>query len=235
MALPKLNTPTYELELPSTGEIIKYRPFLVKEQKLLMMAQESENDDEMARAMGTLCSDCTFGLVTAENNPMFDLEYVFLKLRSKSVGEEATINVICPDDLTTEVLVKVKLDEIECQMLEEHTNEIQLTKDVKMILRYPYIRDMTGMSVDISEQNKVFVLLNSCISSIVDGDEVHQHEDISKKELDEFVESLTTEQFGEVMKFFSSMPKVRHVIKITNPKTKKKSEVVLEGLESFLG
>ena len=235
MALPKLNTPTYELELPSTGEKIKYRPFLVKEQKLLMMAQESENDDEMARAMGSLCSDCTFGEVTAENNPMFDLEYVFLKLRAKSVGEVATINIICPDDLTTEVLVKIKLDDIECQMLEEHTNEIQLTKDVKMVLRYPYIKDMTGMPADISEQQKVFLLLNNCVSTIVDGDNIHQHQDISKKELDEFVESLTTEQFAEVMKFFSTMPKVRHVLNVTNPKTKKKSEVVLEGLESFLG
>jgi hypothetical protein len=235
MALPKLNTPTYELELPSTGEKIKYRPFLVKEQKLLMMAQESENDDEMARAMGSLCSDCTFGEVTAENNPMFDLEYVFLKLRAKSVGEVATINIICPDDLTTEVLVKIKLDDIECQMLEEHTNEIQLTKDVKMVLRYPYIKDMTGMPADISEQQKVFLLLNNCVSTIVDGDNIHQHQDISKKELDEFVESLTTEQFAEVMKFFSTMPKVRHVLNVTNPKTKKKSEVVLEGLESILG
>jgi len=235
MALPKLNTPTYELELPSTGEKIKYRPFLVKEQKLLMMAQESENDDEMARAMGSLCSDCTFGEVTAENNPMFDLEYVFLKLRAKSVGEVATINIVCPDDLTTEVLVKIKLDDIECQMLEEHTNEIQLTKDVKMVLRYPYIKDMTGMPADISEQQKVFLLLNNCVSTIVDGDNIHQHQDISKKELDEFVESLTTEQFAEVMKFFSTMPKVRHVLNVTNPKTKKKSEVVLEGLESFLG
>ena len=234
MALPKLNTPTYELELPSTGEKVKYRPFLVKEQKLLMMAQESENDDEMATAMGTLCSDCTFGSVTAETNPMFDLEYVFLKLRAKSVGEVASIKVICPDDLTTEVLVKIKLDEIECQMLEDHTNEIQLTKDVKMVLRYPFIKDMTGMKSDISEQEKVFVLLNNCVSAIVDGDDIHYQQDISQKELDEFIESLTTEQFAEVMKFFNTMPKVRHVLNITNPKTKKKSEVFLEGLESFL-
>jgi hypothetical protein len=235
MALPKLNTPTYELELPSTAEKIKYRPFLVREQKILMMAQESKNDDEMANAMGELCSACTFGKVTAENNPMFDMEYVFLKLRAKSVGEFAEINIICPDDGVTEVPVKINIDEIECQMLEDHTNEIQLTKDIKIILRYPYITDMTGMPAEIAEHNKVFLLLSNCITAIVDGDEVHQQSDISKKELDEFIDSLTTDQFAEVIKFFNTMPKVRHIITVTNPKTKKKSEVLLEGLQSFLG
>ena len=235
MALPKLNNPTYELELPSTGEKIKYRPFLVKEQKILMMAQESKNDNEMANAMGELCSSCTFGKVLPAKNPMFDLEYVFLKLRAKSVGEVAKVNIICPDDGKTEVPVEINIDEIECQMLDKHTNEISLTEDIKIVLRYPYIFDMTNMPADISEQNKVFELLNNCIVSVIDGDEIHQKTDMSEKELEEFVDSFTTEQFASVMDFFNSMPKVRHVVNITNPKTKKKSEVVLEGLQSFLG
>ena len=235
MALPKLNTPTYELELPSTGKMLKYRPFLVKEQKILMMAQETKNDKDMINAMSELCSSCTFGEVTAENNPMFDMEYVFLKLRAKSVGEVAKINIVCPDDNVTEVPVEINLDEIECQMLMDHTNEVKLTDDIKVILRYPYIYDMANLPADISESTKVFTLLNTCITSVIDGDEVAERTDFNEKELEEFVDSFTTEQFTEVMNFFNTMPKVRHLVKVTNPKTKKKSEVVLEGLQSFLG
>ena len=235
MALPKLNTPTYELELPSTSEIIKYRPFLVKEQKILLIAQESGEDKEIARAMSDLVNSCTFGKIDGKTAALFDVEYIFLQIRGKSVGETVELNVLCPDDGETSVSVKLAIDDINITMLENHTNEIMIQDDVKIVFRYPILSDMEGMLSSKSNVETVYQLINRCIQSIHYGDDVYNKVDITEKDIDEFVDQLTADQFESLVSFFETMPKLRHVIKVTNPKTKKKNEVVLEGLQSFLG
>ena len=235
MALPKLNTPTYELELPSTAEKIKYRPFLVKEQKVLMMAQDSGEDQQIAEAMGSLVSSCTFGKVDAETSPMFDLEYVFLKVRGKSVGETVQLSLICPDDGKTTVPVNLKLDDIEVQMLDNHTNEINISESVKVFFRYPLLNDMKSMDKNSTDIQKVFHFLVNCMHEIHYDDDVYRRIDLKDKEIEDFIDQFTGEQFELITNFFNSIPKLRHTIEVTNPKTKVKSEVVLEGLESFLG
>ena len=235
MALPKLNTPTYELELPSTAEKIKYRQCLVKEQKVLMMAQDSGEDQQIAEAMGNLVSSCTFGKVDAETSPMFDLEYVFLKVRGKSVGETVQLSLICPDDERTTVPVNLKLDDIEVQMLDNHTNEINISESVKVVFRYPLLNDMKSMDKDSTDIQKVFHFLVNCMHEIHYDDDVYRRIDLKDKEIEDFIDQFTGEQFELITNFFNSMPKLRHTVEVTNPKTKVKSEVVLEGLESFLG
>ena len=234
MALPRVNNPTYMLDLPSTGEKIKYRPFLVKEQKVLMMAQDTKKDAELAETMGQLVSSCTYGKVKPETSPMFDMEYAFLKIRSKSVGSKVDVMITCPDDEVTQVKTVVDLDEIEVQMLDNHSNEVSITDDVKIVFRYPILNDMIDLKDGANDVERVFHILEKCITSIHFGDDVYQKTDITEKELNTFVDELTGEQFETLVDFFGSMPKLRHVVKITNPKTKVKSEVVLEGLESFL-
>ena len=234
MALPKLNTPTYELELPSTGEKIKYRPFLVKEQKILMMAQEGSDENEIAEAMGNLVSDCTFGKIDAKTAPMFDIEYIFLKVRGKSVGDKIELNVTCPDDEETAVPVTIDIEDIQVHMLEEHTNEVNISDNIKVILRYPVLSDMKNVKASSNNVDRVFNILNNCITSIHFGDDVYERVDLTEKDINEFVDQFTSEQFDIMVKFFDTMPKMRHILKVTNPKTKVESEVVLEGLESFL-
>jgi hypothetical protein len=234
MALPKLNTPTYELELPSTGEKIKYRPFLVKEQKILMMAQEGQDEKEVMSAMSELVLACTFNKVNAEQSPMFDIEYIFLRVRGKSVGEKINLEVLCPDDEKTKAPVEINLEEVNIAMTEDHNTAIGITDDVVVHFRYPYMKDMMGIPAGSTDVQKAFHILNTCIDAIHYGEDVYSRVDISQKDVDEFVDQLTTEQFEKVMKFFDTMPKLRHIVKVTNPKTKKKSEVVLEGLENFL-
>ena len=234
MALPKLNTPTYELELPSTGEKIKYRPFLVKEQKILMMAQEGSDENEIAEAMGNLVSDCTFGKIDAKVSPMFDIEYIFLKVRGKSVGDKIELNVTCPDDEKTSAPVTIDIEEIQVHMLEDHTNEVNISDDIKVVLRYPVLSDMKNVKASSNSVDRVFNVLNSCITSIHFGDDVYNKVDLTEKDINEFVDQFTSEQFDTMVKFFDTMPKIRHIVNVTNPKTKVTSEVVLEGLESFL-
>ena len=232
MALPKLNTPEYELELPSTGGKIKFRPFLVKEQKLLMMAQESEKEEDISEAVMNIIDSCTVGL-DARKLPIFDIEYVFLQLRTKSVGETATIKVKCPDDDKTYVDVTIKLDDISVHMTADHTNVVQLTDNIKILMKYPLMTDMKG--VDFSDGiTGTFGLISKCVHEIHDGDTIYNKVDMSDKELDEFVDTMDTKQFENIMEFFNTMPKLRHAISVTNPKTKKKGEVMLEGLDSFL-
>jgi len=232
MALPKLNTPQHELELPSTGEKIKFRPFLVKEQKLLMMAQESDKEEEISEAIMNIIDSCTTG-IDARKLPIFDIEYVFLKLRTKSVGETAEIKVKCPDDNKTFVDVTIKLDEVAVHMTADHTNVIQLTDNIKMIMKYPLMNDMKG--VDFTDGiSGSFSLISKCVHEIHDGDEIHNRVDMTDKELDDFVDTMDTQQFENIMEFFNTMPKLRHAITVINPKTKKKGEVMLEGLDSFL-
>jgi len=234
MALPKLTAPEYEMELPSTSETIKYRPFLVKEQKLLLIAQESSDDKQISNAMGKLVSECTFGKIDVKFNPMFDIEYAFLKIRGKSVGETIELELICPDDEETSVQHKINIDDIVVQIKDDHSTEIPLTDDISIDFRYPLIADMENLS-ELAPSQIVFKLLANCVTSIRSGDEVYQKTDMSKKELDDFIDSFSNEQFEKVTNFFDTMPKIRHTVEITNPKTKVKSEVVLEGLENFLG
>ena len=232
MALPKLNTPQHELELPSTGEKVKFRPFLVKEQKLLMMAQESDKEEEISEAVMNIIDSCTTG-IDARKLPIFDIEYVFLKLRTKSVGETAEIKVKCPDDNKTFVDVTIKLDEVAVHMTADHTNVVQLTDNIKMIMKYPLMNDMKG--VDFTDGiSGSFSLISKCVHEIHDGDEIHNRVDMTDKELDDFVDTMDTQQFENIMEFFNTMPKLRHAITVINPKTKKKGEVMLEGLDSFL-
>ena len=156
MALPKLKTPVYTLDLPSTGEKVKYRPFLVKEQKILMMAQESENETEIFDAVTTLVNSCTFDKIDGKNSPLFDIEYIFLKIRSKSVGETTTINVLCPDDNETYAPVSIKFDDVYVQMIDDHSNIIEITDDIKMVMKYPQLSDIKSMSSVKNEQSQVF-------------------------------------------------------------------------------
>jgi len=234
MALPKLNTPTYELVLPSTGEKIKYRPFLVREQKILLIAQESKDDNQIADAMGEIVKICTFNSVDPETSPMFDIEYLFLKIRGKSVGETVDLTLTCPDDEITKVKVKVKLDDIDCHMSADHSNEVQITPNVKMVFRYPYLKDMKNVLESRNDLERVFNILQKCISEIHYDDKIYNRVDITDKEVNEFIESMDSSQLQQIMEFFDSMPKLRHSIKVINPKTKVKSEVVVEGLQNFL-
>ena len=235
MALPKLNTPTYELVLPSTGEKVKYRPFLVKEQKLLMLAQESKDENSLADTLGQLIKSCTFEKIDAENSPVFDIEYIFLKLRAKSVGETAEISVLAKDDNKTRVPVKVNLDKIDIHMTADHTNEVQIDEKIKLILKYPVLRDMKNISESDDEYKKMFAVLNKCIYEVHDGDKIYNVVDLTQKDIDEFVDSMNTSQLAKVLEFFSTMPKLRHPVSFINPKTKVKNEVVVEGLQNFLG
>ena len=202
MALPKLNTPTYSLVLPSTGEEVKFRPFLVKEQKLLMLAQESEDNKEMLDTVVKIVSSCTFNKVDPTHSPLFDIEYVFLKLRAKSVGENVEVTLLCPDDEETYTTKKINLDKIEIEVDESHSNEIQLTEQIKLIMKYPQMSDMNQINTqDNSQINLVFSVLKHCILEVQDGDTSYQKVDISDKDLEEFIDSFDTEQFEKIMTF----------------------------------
>ena len=235
MALPKLDTPTYSLVLPSTGQEIKYRPFLVKEQKLLMMAQESKEQTNISETMSNVISSCTFNNINPNQIPLFDIEYIFLKIRSKSVGETQEVRVLCPDDGETYGNVTLNLDEIEVQMTEGHTNEINLTDKIKIIMKYPQLKDMRGLdSIDTVQTEQIFSIMKYCIWEVHDGDKVYNRVDISDKDIEEFIDSFDNQQLESILNFFQTMPKIRHPVKVINPKTKVESELVLEGLESFL-
>ena len=233
MALPKLKTPIYELEQPSTGEKIKYRPFLVKEQKTLMMAQESGDDKQIRDSLASLISGCTFEKIDPFAIPLFDIELLFLRIRGKSVGEKVDLNLLCPDDNKTRVNKTINLEDIDVNMKVGHTNEIKLTKKIKMVMKYPTLNDMTNITADANNVEDVFSLIKRCVHEIHDGEKVYNKIDMSDDELEEFIDSLTGEQFENLSNFFETMPKVQHSIEVTNPKTKKKGEVVIEGIQSF--
>ena len=233
MALPKLKTPTYELELPSTGEKVKYRPFLVKEQKHLMLAMESEKATELRDALATLVSSCTFEKIDPYDVPMFDIEFMFLRFRGKSIGEKVKLNVLCPDDEKTRVEVEVNLEDVGVKLEADHTNEIEITKKIKMIMKYPDLNDMVEMGNEDAAISATFNMIKRCVHEIHDGETVYPKVDMSDAELSEFLDNLTTGPFEKIQNFFTTMPKIIHVLKVTNPKTKKKGEVVIEGIESF--
>ena len=234
MALPKLDTPKYQLKLPSTGEMIDYRPMLVKEQKVIMMAQESDDQKEIMNGMADLISSCTFGKLDARNLPMFDVEYIFLKIRAKSVGEVIDLSVICPDDGVTSVIKKINIGEIDLQISENHTNKIDITDNIKLYLNYPILSDISIIN-DEDDTDTTFKMICRCFKELHSGDEVYHRVDIKDSDINEFLDQLNTEQFMGVTNFFETMPKLRHTIQVTNPKTNVTSEVLLEGLQSFLG
>lgn len=234
MALPKLDAPTYMLEVPSTGEKIKFRPFLVKEQKVLMLAEESKDDNQIYNAMETLITSCTFGKVDVKTVNLFDVEYIFLQLRAKSVGEKVELNLLCPDDNETRVPTEVDLTELDIDVGEGHTDKIPLTNNITMHMRYPTLDNIRTIEKKSGEVDSVFSILKSCIHEVHDGDTIYSRIDISDQDIDDFIDQFSTQQFEGVMKFFDTMPKVKMVVDVTNPNTKVKSQVVLEGMDSFL-
>ena len=237
MPLPRIAAPTYELELPSSGKNIQYRPFLVKEEKVLVIALESEDTKQITTAIKNVIKNCvlTKGL-KIESLPTFDIEYLFLNIRGKSVGEELEVNIICPDDEETQVPVTIDLDDIKVEKNEEHTNKVKLDDTLMMEMKYPSLDQFIKNNFDFKDQNAMdqsFELIASCIDKIYSEEEVWATEDCTKKELNEFLESMNSSQFKDIEKFFETMPKLAHKLKVTNPKTKVESEVVLEGLASF--
>ena len=237
MPLPKIATPTYELELPSTGKTISYRPFLVKEEKVLVIALESEDNKQITTAIKAVLRSCilTKGF-KVENLPTFDIEYLFLNIRGKSVGEELEVNIICPDDEKTEVPVTIYLDDIQVQKDENHTNKIKVDSSIMMEMKYPSLDQFIKNNFDFNDKNAMdqsFDLIATCIDKIYTEDDVWATADCTKKEVKEFLESMNSTQFKSIETFFETMPKLSHTIKVTNPKTKVESEVVLEGLSSF--
>ena len=239
MPLPKISTPTYELELPSTGETIKYRPFLVKEEKLLVLALESEDMKQITTAIKTVIKNCIQSKnIKVESLPTFDIEYLFLNIRGKSVGEEIEVNLIAPDDEVTPVPVKILIDDIKVKKSEEHTNKIKVDANLMMEMKYPSLDQFIKSNFDFSSTNTVdqsFDLIASCIDKIYNDEEVWDTTDVTKKELNEFLDQMNSQQFKQIEKFFETMPKLSHEVKITNPKTEVESTVVLEGLSSFFG
>jgi citrate lyase gamma subunit len=235
--LPKIATPTYELELPSTEQTIKFRPFLVKEEKLLVIALESEDTKQITNAIKTVIKNCieTKG-IKVETLPTFDIEYLFLNIRAKSVGEEIDVNIICPDDEETSVSVKINVDDIKVQTNEDHTNKIKLDDTLMMEMKYPSLEQFIKNNFDISNNSAIdqsFELVASCVNKIYNEDEVWAAADVTKKELMDFLDQMNTSQFKQIEKFFETMPKLSHTIKVKNPNTEVESEVVLEGLSSF--
>ena len=237
MPLPKIATPTYELELPSTEQTVKYRPFLVKEEKLLVLALETEDTKQITTAIKTVLKSCVLTKgIKVEQLPTFDIEYLFLNIRGKSVGEELEVKVICPDDEKTEVPITIDLDEVKVQKSEEHNNQLKLDDTLMMEMRYPSLDQFIKNNFDFKDENQMeqsFDLIGSCIDKIYNEDEVWATADCTKKEVKEFLESMNSSQFKDIEKFFETMPKLSHTIKVKNPKTKVESEVGLEGLASF--
>ncbi len=239
MPLPKIATPTYELVLPSSGKNIKYRPFLVKEEKLLVLALESEDTKQITTAIKAVLRGCilTKG-VKVDQLPTFDIEYLFLNIRGKSVGEEVELKITAPDDGETEIPITINIDEIEIQNDEEHTKQIKVDDNLMMEMKYPsldqFIKSNFDFSGNVTMENS-FSLVASCVDKIYSEDEVWSTADCTKKEVIDFLEQMNSGQFKEVEKFFTTMPKLSHTIKVLNPVTKVESDVVLEGLSSFFG
>jgi hypothetical protein len=241
MPLPKIATPTYELILPSSGKSIKYRPFLVKEEKILILALESQDIKQITTAIKQVLKECilTKG-IKVEELPTFDIEYIFLNVRGKSVGEAIDLIITCSDDGETEVSVKIFIDEIQVQRDPEHSQEIKLDDNLLLKMKYPSLNEFIKNNFDFSGGDastieKSFDIISSCIDMVYSAEESWSAADCTKKELNDWIETLTSNQFQEIEKFFNTMPKLAHTFKVKNPKTGVESEVTLEGLTSFFG
>ena len=240
MPLPQIATPTYELVLPSTGKKIKYRPFLVKEEKILILALESEDTKQITNAIKTILKSCisTRG-IKVEDLPTFDIEYIFLNIRGKSVGESIEVLVTCPDDGETQVERKIYIDEIQVEKDEKHSPDIKLDHSLTLRMKYPSLNEFIQNNFSASDEDNTLQasmdIIASCIDVVYSEDESWAAADCTKKELSEWLETLNTSQFKEVETFFETMPKLTHKVMVTNPNTKVESEVVMEGLTSFFG
>tara|TARA_B100001094_G_scaffold246043_1_gene242644 strand:- start:4179 stop:4895 length:717 start_codon:yes stop_codon:yes gene_type:complete len=236
MPLPKISTPSYELVIPSSKKKIKYRPFLVKEEKILILAMESQDSKQIASAVKDVISACiTTRGIKVDKLSTFDIEYLFLNIRGKSVGEEVEIMITCPDDGKTQVATVINLDDIQVNIDKDHTTDIKLDDEYTMRMKYPSLDEFikTNFSTDAIGVDDTFKLISSCIDQVYSEDESWTSADCTKKELTDFVEQLSSKQFKEVEKFFETMPKLKHTINVTNPETKVENEIVLEGLQSF--
>ena len=241
MPLPTIATPTYELILPSTGKKIKYRPFLVKEEKLLILALDSKDQVEITNSVKDVLKKCVLTRgIKIDDLPTFDIEYLFLNVRAKSVGEDINLVVTCPDDKETEVPVTIYVDEIEVIKSKEHSKDITLDKDMTLRMKYPSLNQFVENNFDIEDSpettvNKTFQLVADCMETVFTKEDAWDSNDYSPEERMQFIEQLSSKQFKEVEKFFATMPKLSHTIEVTNPNTKKKSNIVLEGLADFFG
>ena len=238
MPLPKISTPVHELELPSTGQTIKYRPFLVREEKLLILALESEDPKQITTAIKQVIKSCiqTKG-VKVESLPTFDIEYLFLNIRGKSVGEEVELQLICPDDEETTVPVTILIDDIKVVKRDDHNNQIKINDELMMEMKYPSLDEFIKSNFEVGETNvdQSFDLVASCIDKVFSEEEVWTSADFTKKEIKEFLDQMNSSQFKEIESFFETIPSLTHTVNITNPKTKVKSKVTLEGLSNFFG
>ena len=241
MPLPTLTTPTYELKLPSTGKKIKYRPFLVKEEKILIIALETRDQSEMTNAVKDVLKKCilTRG-VKVDNLPTFDIEFIFLNIRAKSIGEDIKLTVTCPDDRETQVSTTIYVDEIQVVKPKNHTTDIILEKDLTLRMKYPSLNQFIESNFDVNDSSedvvdKTFQVVADCIDTVFNKEESWDSTDYSPQERLDFIKQLSSKQYKEVERFFATMPKLSHTIEIVNPKTKKKSSIVLEGLADFFG
>ena len=241
MPLPTIATPTYELTLPSTGKKIKYRPFLVKEEKLLILALDSKDQFEITNSVKDVLKKCVLTRgIKIDDLPTFDIEYLFLNVRAKSVGEDINLVVTCPDDKETEVPVTIYVDEIEVIKSKEHSKDITLDKDMTLRMKYPSLNQFVENNFDIEDNpettvSKTFQLVADCMETVFTKEDAWDSNDYSPEERMQFIEQLSSKQFKEVEKFCATMPKLSHTIEVTNPNTKKKSSIVLEGLADFFG
>ena len=237
MPLPTISTPTYELVLPSSNRKIKYRPFLVKEEKILILAMESQDPKQIARAVKDVISKCILSKgIKVEKLSTFDIEYLFLNIRGKSVGEQIEVMVTCPDDKKTQVPMSINIDSIKVKTDDEHSTDIKLDDIYTLKMKYPSLDEFIKSNFNFESNMNVddtFDLIASCIDQVYSDEESWSHQECTKKELNQFVDQLNSSQFKEVEKFFETMPKLSHTVKVINPNTKVESEIVLEGLQNF--
>ena len=235
MALPKIDTPTYELTLPSQDVKVKFRPFLVKEEKILLMALESQNNDEIYQATKQIIESCTFNNLKTDELPTFDLEYIFLQIRAKSIGEISKFKVLCPDDKKTYADVEVDLSKINVEVDDKHTNKIIVdeNRNLGVVLKYPTMNVLKSGTMENATIEQIFEVLGDCVDHIYEGDKIYPAKDSTPQEIKEFFESLSQDAFSKIKVFFDTMPRLRHELEITNPVTNVKSKVVLSGLNDF--
>ena len=236
MTLPKINVPEYTLVVPSTEEEIKFRPFLVKEEKLLLLSQESGDEKSLYAAIKNLVNNCCYNKIDVDALPLFDIEYVFLQIRAKSVNEIADVKVICPDDGETEVDIKVDLTKVQVHIDDKHNSKIPLTDDIGVVMAYPNLASILLTSTGDDEQtasDKMFQMIQDCILQIWQGEETFEAMDYTDKDKKDFIESLNHNQFEKIQQFFETMPTVKHEVEVTNPNTKVVSKIEIEGMNSF--
>ena len=238
MPLPRIATPTYELVLPSSNKKIKYRPFLVKEEKVLIIALESQDQKQIANAVKSIIKSCILSRgIKVEKLSTFDIEYLFLNIRGKSVGEDIEVMVTCPDDGKTQVPMSINIDSIHVKKSDEHNPDIKLDEQFTLRMRYPSLSEFikSNFTMEDMKVDDTFELIASCVDQVYSEEESWTQEDCTKKELVDFIEQLNSSQFKQIEKFFDTMPKLSHKVKVTNPNTKVESEIVLEGLQNFFG